>query len=195
MHCKSRIMNKAIQVDITGIGNFNTVKEAVMMANDVLRDEEFYRQIAIHPYFDNCNTTPTTIARLMRESAFTMTVDLYYALSPMKNIDGYDDPENPFVIHMNVWKIDRSPESMCNSIIHACVHAVNAYYDEYEFGHGDSSLAGKANTAPYWIGALAQQMNSVEEAIIIPLEHDTCAPSMQSVSEQFANSLLTLAKC
>ena len=194
MDYKSRITNRAVQIDITGIGNFNTVKEAAMMANDVLRDEEFYKQIALHPFFDRCNTTPATIARLMRESAFTMTVDLYYALSPVKNIDGYDDPENPFVIHMNVWKIDRSPESMCNTIIHACVHAVNAYFEEYEFGHGDHSLNGKENTAPYWIGALAQRMNSIEDPIIIPLEHDVCGPDMYNTSKKFAEEMLAIAR-
>ena len=194
MDYKSRITNRAVQIDITGIGNFNTVKEAAMMANDVLRDEEFYKLIALHPSFDHCNTTPATIARLMRESAFTMTIDLYYALSPVKNIDGYDDPENPFVIHMNVWKIDRSPESMCNTMIHACVHAVNAYFEEYEFGHGDHSFNGKGNTAPYWIGALAQRMNSIEEPIIIPLEHDVCGPGMHNTSKKFAEEMLAIAR-
>lgn len=186
-------MNKAIYIDISGIGNFNTVKEAVMMANEILRDDSFYERIALHPYFDHANVSPATVARLMRESAFSMSVDLYYALSPIQNIDGFDDKDNPFIIHMNVWKIDRSPESMCNTLIHACVHAVNAYYDEYDFSHGDNTYTGKENTAPYWIGALAQQMASDEDTIIIPLEHDT-HPHNIYVKKQFANAQLIIAK-
>jgi hypothetical protein len=192
---KTQGMRNRIQIDCTGIGNFNNVKEAVMMANAILAIDPFYDRIAAHSSFDMADISPTTIARLMKDSSFTMTLHLYYSLSPVKNIDGYDDQDDPFAIHMNIWKIDRSPESMCNTIIHACVHAVNACNDDFYFGHGDEALYGKENTAPYWIGALAQSMMSDEEAIIIPLEHDIFQPRIiNQIKKQFTNTEFTLTQ-
>jgi hypothetical protein len=165
-------MNNGIYIRSRGAGNFNSVKTAVVLANQLFRDERFYERISAHSFFHFSDIAPTKIAQLIRDSRFQMSINMYYALNPLKNIDGYDDLEDPFVIHLNAWKTDRSPESMCNTIVHACVHAVNACHLQYYFGHGDNVPAGKENSAPYWIGASAQQMVSKEEAIIIPLEHD-----------------------
>ena len=189
----NKIPGKGIYVDISDIGNFNSVKEAAILANEVLENDAFYARIASHPFFDFSDASPATIARLMRETSITMAFDLYYAKSHVRNIDGYDDQENPFVIHMNVWKIDRSPESMCNTIIHACVHALNACHAQYYFGHGDNSLTGKENTAPYWIGALAQQIVSHEDTIIIPFEHDPFESHLKNIEKQFAHTQFLMA--
>ena len=142
------------------------------MANDVLQNDDFYAHISKHAGFHLADISPDHIAELLRKTRIEMNISLYYALSPLKNFDGFDDMEQPRNIHLNAWKIDRSPASICNTIIHSCVHAVNAHHNEYYFGHGDNRLAGKANTAPYWIGALAQTMVSPDEPIIVPLEHD-----------------------
>src|SRR4051812_35363462 len=100
------------------------VYEAASKVNELLESDEFYERIAEHPDFDLADVSPATIAVLIRKAHLDMTVDLYYALNPLKNIDGYDDTRNPSVIHLNIWKIDRPVASICNSMIHACVHAV-----------------------------------------------------------------------
>jgi hypothetical protein len=153
------------------------VQEAVEKANEVLRNPEFYAQVAQQSSFDLATIPPKTVAGLMYDARLKITVDLYYSVSPLSNIDGYDDQDRPDVVHLNIWKIDRSVASICNSIIHGAVHAVNAqinlyYFNHCYFGHGDSRREGKEKTAPYAIGAIAQKLLSKDEAIIVPLEHD-----------------------
>ena len=174
-----------IYIDSSGVRNFGQVRLAALTANSILNSCEFYYRIALHDSFDLANVPPETIAALIRQSSIRMYISLYHSLSPLKNYDGYDDVENPNIIHLNIWKMDRSPASICNSIIHSCVHAVNALHSEYSFGHGDTSIQGKENTAPYWIGALAQKMASKDDAVIIPLEHDRYEPLAKNVRKHY----------
>ena len=178
-------MTNSIRIDHTGLRHYLQLSEAVIMTNDLLQHDAFYEQIAQHPGFDMANVSPETIAMLMHETLIKMHVDLYYALNSVLNIDGYDDPVNPSAIHLNIWKINRDPASICNSMINACVHAVNAYNWQYSFGHGDISPVGKENTAPYWIGALAQRMVSGEDARLLKFQHDPCKASAQTIKPDF----------
>jgi hypothetical protein len=156
---------------------YRRVREAVDVANDLFRTDDFYDRIARQRRFDLSTVSSETIAELMRGSNINVNLDLYYSLSPLHNIDGYDDAADPCVVHLNLWRIDRSVGSLCNSIIHGCVHAVNArinlyYFNQYYFGHGDHYLNGKEHTAPYAIGAIGQGLICGDEPVIIPLEHD-----------------------
>ena len=169
---------RSLFISNSGLSRFYQVTEAILLANELLQNPEFYYRIAAHPGFEMADVAPEIIAGLLCETQLKMTVDLYYALDAQKNIDGYDDLNNPSSIHLNIWKINRSAASICNSIIHGCVHAVNAYNPFYSFGHGAYPAMINEHTAPYWIGALAQRMVSTEEPIILPLEHD---PNKQHV--------------
>lgn len=165
-----------VQIAYTGLRP--KVEKAVFAANELLRNEQFYERIAKQYKFDRADITPSKIAGLMQHAAIQMTVELYYALSPVKNIDGFDDPEQPNTIHLNIWRIDRPVESLCNTLIHACVHAVNAKYNQYSFGHGDRAPAGKEETAPYKIGWLAEIMLSGGNTSFLHLEHDVARPAL-----------------
>jgi hypothetical protein len=178
-------MNTAIHISYDGARNMRPVQKGVAIANDLLRNDDFYRRIMQLPPFDMANVTPDVVAGLMRHSRFTMSVTLYYALSPLKNYDGYDDLNDPSIIHLNAWKTDRSPASICNTIIHSCVHAVNALYRQYSFGHGDMSCIGKENTAPYRIGALAEQMASHDNTAVTQLEHDLYEPFVKDIRKYY----------
>lgn len=147
---------KTIYIEYSGMRP--VVREAVCKANQLLRNDEFYHRIAELSYFDMADIAPEQVAWLMRNASLKMEVDLYYALSPINNIDLYDDEENPNIIHMNIWQLNRSAASICNTLLHSCVHAVNALCKDYYFGHGDSDPAGKELTAPYRIGAIAEEM-------------------------------------
>jgi hypothetical protein len=149
------------------------VYEAITKVNELFGTEAFYQQLAELPDFDMADVSPVTIAALIKKARLDMSLDLYYALNPLKNIDGYDDIRTPSVIHMNLWRIDRPVPSLCNTLVHATVHAVNAFYDRFYFGHGDLPGVAKHNTAPYRIGALAEYMISGEEQPYNLMEHDS----------------------
>jgi len=163
-------MMNTIRINYEGMRAY--LQQAVIKTNELLRTREFYDQIAAHPGFDMADINPMAISELMSRANINMAVDLYYSISPFRNIDGYDDAENPALIHINIWTIQRPVASLCNTLVHSCVHAVNALNDRYYFGHGDITLDGKENTAPYQIGSIAQDMISKGETRYIPLEHD-----------------------
>lgn len=170
-------MQSGITIQYNCSRYYRRVQEAVERTNELFQEDLFYDNIARQRRFDLATIPSQAIAELMRSTCLNMKVELYYSLSPLHNIDGYDDMNNPSIIHLNLWRIDRSPASLCNTIVHACVHAVNAqinsyYFNQFYFGHGDQFRANKDNTAPYAIGAIAQKMVSDNEAVIIPLEHD-----------------------
>jgi hypothetical protein len=149
------------------LNRFLQVSEAVVMANELLNNVAFYNNIAAHPYFDMADISPKEIAELMMETKIKLSVDLYYASNSELYIDGYDDLYTPSLLHLNLWKVNRSAASICNSLIHGCVHAVNAYNNSYGFGHGEPEDP-KENTAPYWIGALAQRMVCKGAPLFLP---------------------------
>jgi len=171
----SRTVN-SLFISHTSLNRFLQVSEAIILANDLLQNPEFYDRVATHPGFDLADVSPEIIAGLMCETHIKMSVHLYYATNAHLPIDGFDDISNPSCIHLNVWNINRSAASICNTIIHSCVHAVNAYNSQLDFGHGGNAAGGKDNTAPFWIGALAQRMVSDDEAVITPFRHDPDLP-------------------
>lgn len=175
------MITTGINISYTGARNFSQVHKAVVSANEVLHNDLFYHCISIHKKFDLANVSPSTISELIRNTRLSISVSMYYSLSPLKNYDGYDDTDNPCCIHLNAWKIDRSVASICNTIIHGCIHAVNARYPQYSFGHGDMSSIGKENTAPYWIGALAEQLTSHDNMTTTQLEHDQYEPLAKDI--------------
>lgn len=159
------------------------VQEAVSKTNKLLQDPRFYDNVAKHSWFDLSTASPMEIAVLMRNAAFKMEVDLYYAVSPVKNIDLYDDDNNPDIIHMNIWKLERPVASICNTLLHSCVHAVNARHGNHYFGHGDTTLAGKEMTAPYLIGNIGEEMLDGKNKYNVPLEHDVIMPGTRIIKD------------
>ena len=166
------------------------VWEAITKVNELFASDEFYERIAEHPDFDQADVSPVTIATLIRKARLDLSIDLYYARNPLKNIDGYDDLADPSIIHLNIWKIDRPVASICNSIIHAAVHAVNAFYDRCYFGHDAVPGISNENTAPYKIGAIAESMISGEEKPFLIMEHDIIETAQNAAKEPVAKVLV-----
>jgi|GEM_PF-1975598 len=186
----SRSLN-SLFIAQAGVNRFIRVTEAINLANDLLQNPEFYYQVAAHPGFDRSDVSPEVIAGLLCETQVKISVGLYYAKDAHRNIDIYDDLLDPSMVHLNIWTINRSAASICNSIIHGCIHAVNAYNMHYEFSHSDGSPAANHNTAPYWIGALAQRIVAGDDTIILPLEHDPEPPvrTAKNASPAIADSI------
>ncbi len=153
-------------------GYHRNLRLAINNVNNLLQQEYFYQGIMRHDSFDMCNVTPRQLAGLMRISDMRMTIDLYYSLLPFSKAVTYDDTADPTIIHLNKWNLNRSVESLCNTLMHQCIHAVNALFPQFSFGHGDNSTAGKENTAPFWIAAMAQRLISDDNTLYEALNHE-----------------------
>jgi hypothetical protein len=160
--------DKAITIDYKGFRE--NMRLAVFKVNQLLRNELFFNQLRKLRPFDMADISPTHIADLMENASIKMSIDLYYSLSPFNDAYGYDNLRNPNVIPMNVWQLERPIASLCNTMVHACVHAVNAYAPQYFFGHDDSTDV--EHTAPYQIGCLAQQFISGDDTVFEYMRHE-----------------------
>lgn|SRR6185312_6689427 len=142
-------------VNISYHGTSLVLIDALFRTNLLLEEDFFYQAISEHGNFDMANIDASTIAKLLKKSTLRMTVDTY--LRPWSKADTIDDLDEPTMIYLNQWRLNRSIPNFCNIFIHQVIHAVNAENPQYEFGHGDNSSIGKENTAPYWIGSLAER--------------------------------------
>ena len=128
---------------------------AVNCANSLLKNPKFYQYISEKNEFDMADASPSCIAEMIRNAEIKMRVIMYVA-SP--RVHGYDDPYNPDLIHINVFRNDWTISGIVNTIMHQMVHAVNELNQNYRFSHGDRCSEGKQNTAPYWIANCAEEL-------------------------------------
>lgn len=153
-------------------GNRENIRLAVKLSNQLLRNPEFYKRISEYPFFDMADVTPAFISSLMQNTTIEMSIKFYFSRNRSQAY-GYDDMRNPNAIPLNVWTIDRPVASIGNTILHACVHAINAQYPQYSFGHNESHNRTLENAAPNWIGCLAQKMISGDENANEIMLHET----------------------
>jgi hypothetical protein len=157
--------------------NHAKVKEATEMANSVLLNSEFYQKIRAKEKFDLSTTTPQIIADLVQQSNLEFKVDLFYpsgwkAIKYRKTF-AYTDHQFPNTLFLNLKKLRRSPESIAATIIHESIHALDHESVDYTFGHGNNSSKGKEDTAPYWIGNLANKiLNNNSDLAKIDFDQD-----------------------
>lgn len=139
-------------------GTNEKIIECVSASNVILGNEDLYRRIALHPQFDFTDERPADIAQWFRASEVSITVKLYKSRNPFSSATAYVSPQYPDTVFINSRKLDRSTADIVNTIIHECVHALDESLTGHRFGHGDNDSAGKGNSAPYWIGALAERI-------------------------------------
>jgi hypothetical protein len=95
---------------------------------------------------------------------------LTYIGSP--RVHGYDDRDNPDLIHVNIFRSEWTHSSIVNTIIHQMVHAINDLHMEFNFSHGDRNSEGKQNTAPFWIGNYAEERTEISQSMRRGMIHD-----------------------
>ncbi len=149
-----------------------TVRSAVTCTNNLFTYPPFIRAIGKNTKFDMANITPQKIADMIQETDLQLSIDLYMPLPFAKDAYTYDDPLNPAMIHMNKRTLNRPVHSLCNTLVHQCVHALNAAHPDCYFGHGDNNPDGKDNTAPYWIANLAQKMIAEDDFTPDAMTHE-----------------------
>jgi hypothetical protein len=152
-------------VRITYNGFNKSLRLAVNNVNNLLQQEYFYLGIQKHEAFDLSDISPAQLGNLMRIADIQMSVDLYYSLFPFSNTLIADNQEEPYVIRINKWNLGCKLESLGGALMHQCVHAVNAYFPQFSFGHGDDMSSANENTAPYWIASLAEKYIAADNII------------------------------
>lgn len=150
----------AIKVEF--LGNTQNVLDAVARTNELLAAQSFFARIREHHGFDYSTATPAQIADLMETSDVVVSVKLYTSRWPWSKAVAFEDRRFPNVVFLNTRRLNRSVPSICATIVHECVHAVDSAEAGLRFGHLDNNPNGKENTAPYWIGDLAEEMLSGE---------------------------------
>ncbi len=143
-------------------GSNSNVKVAIEMANSILLNPKFYQKIRAKSKFDLSTASPQIIANLIQGSSLEFEVDLFYpsgwrAIKYGKTF-AYTDHQYPNTLFLNLKKLKRNPENITATIIHESIHALDHECSEYTFGHGNNSAKGKGDTAPYWIGNLANRI-------------------------------------
>lgn len=164
------------------------ITAAVRNVNVLFQYYHFYHCIRQHLRFDMSDISPRQIARLLEHTELTLTVDLYYSVNPFSKALSYDDPEKPNVIHLNKWNLNQSLGSLCNTIVHQCIHALNAQHPHFNFGHSITDTAAQYNTAPYWIANLAQQIILRDKTAREALYHEkeTDIPQVRAIPPAYA---------
>lgn len=150
----------AIKVEFNG--NAPNVILAVERTNELLGDPSFFARIREHQRFDFSTATPAQIADLMEVSNAVVTVKLYTSRNPWTKAVAFEDHHYPNVVFLNSRRLRRSVPSICATIVHECVHALDSAVEDFRFGHDGNSPNGNENSAPYWIGELAEEYLSGE---------------------------------
>lgn len=162
-------------IQVSYNGSNQQVESAVDLVNTLFPFESFLQKISYHPHFDLADVSPTEVANLIVQSDVHMSVDMYFSLQQSNDAFCYDDPDDATRIHLNQWTISRSVDSICNTIVHQCIHALNAANPNCYFGHGDNNSIGKEQTAPYWIAGVVQKVVANDRDKYEPIYHEDVA--------------------
>jgi len=138
-------------------GDYTQIQLAIEDCNELLNSEAFFQQIKEHPGFNCSKKTPIEIAGLLLNSKLSIEVKLYKPQWLWSSVLGYFVESHPNTIFLNARKIYRESNSISNTIIHECIHALDydTNNDIIEFGHNCGYFD---KTAPYEIGMIAESI-------------------------------------
>ncbi len=153
-------------------GSNDIIEVAILHVNNLFTHIPFLDAIYNFKKFDMATISPKEITDMLCNTNLQLTVDTYWPLQFSSVADAYDDNLNPAAIHLNRLKLNKPMHCICNTLMHQCVHALNACYPAQYFGHGNNDPHGKDFTAPYWIAGLAQKLIAKDERAVQPMVHE-----------------------
>lgn len=146
------------------------VIESSEMANRILADDAFYENISAHDDFDYTSHSPAEIARWIQNSSVIVIAKLYKGEWGSRTT-AYVSSKYPDTVFLNSRKLDRPRGNIANTLVHEYVHSVDGAVTDARFGHGNNSSVGKKNSAPYWIGNLAEgMMRGAQKGVEVEIE-------------------------
>lgn len=155
-------------------GSIQKINDAIIEAQKILTDENFYSLIKQKPSFDFSNAgNSTQISDAIKSCPLILHIKTYKSIGPSL---GKEYPNDPTSIYINISWLrfhGRTIPSIVNTLIHEAVHAADSDNEDLEFNHGDDNKSiGKGNSAPYWIGCLSEILLENPGKVISVLEVD-----------------------
>ena len=149
------------KIKFTYVGDDAVVEDAVAKVRKVLRNPKLYAGIEKEAKCTFTKESPDSISVALKRADFTVRVRGYHGGDDTKTL-AYVTSELPTTVFINTSKTgdeeNRSANDVANTIIHETIHVLDRATPEARFGHGGNSANGKRNSAPYWIGAFAEQL-------------------------------------
>ncbi len=159
-------------ISISYSGGNDVIGTAIVQVNKLFTHIPFLDAIYNLKKFDMATISPKQVTDLLCNTDLRLTVDTYWPMRFSSTADACDDNLNPSAIHLNRLNLNRPVHSICNTLMHQSIHALNACYPSYYFGHGSNNHDGKEHTAPFRIAALAQQIVAKDVKAVQPMLHE-----------------------
>jgi hypothetical protein len=128
---------------------------AIERASYIISSDEFYDVIVAKEKFDMATCNGSHIVNQMRGFNVAVNVKVYFPKFYFSRALGFYDRRKPLDINLNSRKLNRSVNSLTNTLVHEWVHMVDFWDKKHSYGHGDNKRLGKENTAPYFLGNMA----------------------------------------
>lgn len=135
---------------------------------------DFWAAIRAHGAFAFSTIAPDAIVSRLQAETRPIRVLLWQPrperAGDYRNTVAVTNPDEPFVLHYHVAFLGNSVGQKINTIVHEFIHNVDDHdYDPGEqMGHGDNDWHGKEESAPYWIGGLAQRLWETDHPTVAP---------------------------
>ena len=134
---------------------------ATDFANRLMQNEEGFLDLIKNreERFEATEVDCEDIAMFMRDRFFNshQRIVVSRRFNPFGSVIAAYNPKYPNTIKLNAWKLKRTVESICGSIMHEYAHLVDEYYKSADFGHSYRDHPGREETAPYAIGRMAKE--------------------------------------
>lgn len=159
-------------ISISYNGMNETVKAAITYVNSLFIYAPFLHTIHAQKQFDMATVSPQKIVQMIEKTDMQLCLDLYWPNSMTRSGYAYDDPLDADTLHLNRLALNRPVHSICNTLVHQCIHSLNARYPNTYFGHGNNKTEGKSKTAPIWIAGIAQKLVAKDDNVFEMMAHE-----------------------
>lgn len=146
-------------------GDLVLLKNAAVLANDLMQQAAFYDAIAAKKQFDHTRANGSQIAASLKACDRVLNIQTF-TKRHSKTL-GYTSPGKPDVLFLNIADdhLKRSAASLAGTFVHEAVHACDRYDTTLRFGHKGNRAKGNKSSAPYWIGNLAVEMIRTQDRL------------------------------
>lgn len=157
--------------------------------NRIINDTLFYDYV-VDKVLNFTHTTIDDVAfvNVLNECDLKITIESYY--SKWTKAKAYFTKKYPNHIFINKAKLNRHPAkeynnaSIINTIVHECIHAMDYYDEDNEYGHGTNSSSGKTLSVPYLVGKLAGDFYLMQQGLP-PVQPVKLKPSLWTRFKNF----------